>query len=182
MSLHRTRLILDSGDPGLFDVLRRVGRGAAGFFSGGPIGAIAGLLPPGGSSGAGLPQLPAPGTVQRPGGAVVPILRVPGVRGTLERFFPGGATGLQVAQGAIAPFVDRGGGPLVGMACPTGFHPNKSSYMTQVGFVLKGSKCVRNRRRNLSNGRANSRALRRLAAWDKQERKRSKTLRSIARK
>jgi len=66
--------------------------------------------------------------------------------------------------------------------CPSGFHPNKSSYMTASGFVERGSRCVRNRRRNLSNGRANTRALRRLAAWDKQERKRIGVLRRIARK
>jgi len=65
--------------------------------------------------------------------------------------------------------------------CPQGFHPNKSDYMTKGGFVAAGSKCVRNRRRNLSNGRANTRSLRRMAAWDKQERKLGKTLKAIAR-
>jgi len=65
--------------------------------------------------------------------------------------------------------------------CPSGFHPNKSSYMTASGFVAQGTKCVRNRRRNLSNGRANTRALRRMAAWDKQERKLGKTMKAIAR-
>jgi len=54
--------------------------------------------------------------------------------------------------------------------------------MTAAGFVEKGSRCVKNRRRNLSNGRANTRALRRLSAWDKQERKRIGVLRRIARK
>jgi len=67
------------------------------------------------------------------------------------------------------------------MVCPQGFHPNKSDYMTQAGFVAQGTKCVRNRRRNLSNGRANTRSLRRMAAWDKQERKLGKTLKAIAR-
>jgi len=69
----------------------------------------------------------------------------------------------------------------VGDGCPQGFHPNKSDYMTKAGFVAKHSKCVRNRRRNLSNGRANTRSLRRMAAWDKQERKLGKTLKAIAR-
>jgi len=72
-----------------------------------------------------------------------------------------------------------GGSP----GCPSGFHPNKSSYMTLTeGFIEKGSKCVRNRRRNLSNGRANTRALSRMAAWDKQERRRITTLKKIARR
>lgn len=53
--------------------------------------------------------------------------------------------------------------------------------MTQEGFVEQGTKCVRNRRRNLSNGRANTRAMRRMAAWDKQDRKLGSTLKKIAR-
>jgi len=53
--------------------------------------------------------------------------------------------------------------------------------MTKAGFVESHSKCVRNRRRNLSNGRANTRALRRMSAWDKQERKLAKTLKAIVR-
>jgi len=65
--------------------------------------------------------------------------------------------------------------------CPSGFHPNKSTYMTALGLVEKGTKCVKNRRRNLSNGRANTRALRRMAAWDKQERRLGSTLKKIAR-
>jgi len=68
-----------------------------------------------------------------------------------------------------------------GGGCPQGFHPNKSNYFTKQGFVAEGTKCVRNRRRNLSNGRANTRSLRRMAAWDKQERKLGKTLKAIAR-
>lgn len=97
------------------------------------------------------------------------VVRSPGVRGVLQRAIPGGRTGLMVA-----------GGPAGG-GCPQGFHPNKSDYMTKAGFVAEGSKCVRNRRRNLSNGRANTRSLRRMAAWDKQERKLGKTLKAIAR-
>jgi len=82
--------------------------------------------------------------------------------------------------------IGRGPGPVAagppgGTGCPQGYHPNKSDYMTKSGFVAKHSKCVRNRRRNLSNGRANTRSLRRMAAWDKQERKLGKTLKAIAR-
>lgn len=179
MGINRTRLILAQGDPGLFDVLKRAGRGAVGFLTGGPVGAIAGVTAPIGPARAGLPSFPPPGSIARPGGGTVPILNVPGVRGVLERAFPGGSTGLQAARSIAIPALTAGA-PMSG--CPQGYHPNKTSYMTQAGFVAKGSKCVRNRRRNLSNGRANTRALRRLAAWDKQERKRAKTLRQIARK
>jgi len=97
------------------------------------------------------------------------IVRAPGLRAGIERLVPGGRTGLMVA--AASP----------GDGCPQGFHPNKSDYMTKAGFVAEGTKCVRNRRRNLSNGRANTRSLRRMAAWDKQERRLGKTLKAIAR-
>lgn len=182
MSLHRSRLILSQGDPGLFDVLKRLGRAGTGFLTGGIPGAIGGFALPFAGPRGGVPTLPPIGSIARPGGGTIPILDVPGVRGFLERSFPGGATGLQVANAAIAPFTSAPVAGIATLACPSGFHPNKGAYMTRMGFVAKGSKCVRNRRRNLSNGRANSRALRRMAAWDKQERKRSKVLRAIARK
>jgi len=65
--------------------------------------------------------------------------------------------------------------------CPKGFHINRASYHTAAGFVERGTRCVRNRRRNLSNGRANTRALRRMTAWEKQDKKRRQTLAAIAR-
>ncbi len=90
---------------------------------------------------------------------------------------------IRAAQRARAPSASRlvAAQAVQGGGCPQGFHPNKSDYMTQAGFVAEGTKCVRNRRRNLSNGRANTRALRRMAAWDKQERKLGKTMKAIAR-
>lgn len=45
--------------------------------------------------------------------------------------------------------------------CPTGFHWNKSGYMTQQGYVAEGSRCVKNRRMNPANPRALVRAIRR---------------------
>jgi len=182
--LVRHKLILEQGDPGLFDVFKRIGRAAVGFATGGPVGALRGAFATTGAAGVSLPPppplvLPPIGEVVRPGGGSIPIINVPGVRGVLERAFPGGATGLQVARGAVQQLA--GAGVSMAGACPSGFHPNKSSYMTMAGWVEKGSRCVRNRRRNLSNGRANTRALRRMAAWDKQERKLGKTMKAIAR-
>jgi len=53
----------------------------------------------------------------------------------------------------------------VSIACPSGFHPNKGGYFTlKSGFVEKGSKCVKNRRRNPMNPRALDRAIRRVDA------------------
>jgi len=182
--IHRHALILGRGDPGILDVFKRLGRGAAGFLAGGPVGAAAGFLAPTGGARVGLPspnQVGGPGTIGPglvPGGGRIPILSVPGVRGIFEQLIPGGATGLQLAGAGLAGAVPAHGHPG---GCPSGFHPNKSTYMTQAGLVAKGTRCVRNRRRNLSNGRANTRALRRMAAWDKQERRLGKTLKAIAR-
>ena len=167
--------MIDQSKPGDIRgfVHKRLLRGAAGFLTGGPLAAIAGFSQ--------SPRLPsprrrsrprfAPGTGKAWGRPTMPrrVVRARGVKAAVQRFLPGGATGLVVAGGAAA------GG------CPQGYHPNKSDYMTKAGFVAEGSKCVRNRRRNLSNGRANTRSLRRMAAWDKQERKLGKTLKAIAR-
>jgi len=97
------------------------------------------------------------------------VVNAPGFPAAIQRFVPGGRTGLMLE------------GTAAGSGCPQGFHPNKSDYFTQTGFVAKHSKCVKNRRRNLSNGRANTKALRRMAAWDKQERKLGATMKKIAR-
>jgi len=154
-------------------VHKRLLRATAGFFTGGPVGAVGGFLAP-------RPR-PAP---RRPISAVRPqslrpVLRAApaprrrfsrqGVIPPIKRFFTGPSPAPMAAAGPV------------GDGCPQGFHPNKSDYMTKSGFVPKHSKCVRNRRRNLSNGRANTRSLRRMAAWDKQERKLGKTLKAIAR-
>lgn len=80
------------GDPGffgsLFGVGKRLARGAAGFATGGVVGGAAGILR--GSRGFQPPVRRVP--LVQPGR----ITRVPGVRGAAERFFPGGATGLQL--------------------------------------------------------------------------------------
>lgn len=86
-----------------------------------------------------LPPLPQNGRGQVP---------VPGTRGALERLIPGGRSGF--------------------MACPSGFHPNKTSYFLKDGtFVEKGTRCVKNRRRNPLNPRAASRAISRIESGKK---------------
>ena len=154
-------------------VHKRLFGAAKGFAGGGFSGAARGFFtassrPPPRSGSLGLTR---PGLQPRPprrlgSGRVV---NAPGPRAALARVLPGGRTGLMVAS---AP---------AGNGCPQGFHPNKSDYHTKAGFVAEGTKCVKNRRRNLSNGRANTRSLRRMAAWDKQERKLGKTMKAIAR-
>lgn len=153
------------GDPGLLGFLGKVGKGilggASGLLTGGVTGAVTGAVSPFlgtrakqqlgimPTNGRQVPQaqqggfrIPAPGPGQiriRPGAAL-----------------PGGR-----------PFISREGGEVVpqGMklACPGGYHPNKSSYFLSDGtFIPEGSKCVKNRRRNPMNPRALDRAIGRL--------------------
>lgn len=91
---------------------------------------------------------------------------------------PAPPAGLAFPRGSGAA-AQAAGAPSAG--CAKGFHVNKSSYFTKAGFVEMGTKCVKNRRRNLSNGRANTRSLRRMTAWEKQDKKRRQTLAAIAR-
>jgi len=148
-------------------VHKRIAGAVGGFFSGGgPLGAIRGFATSGGGNRRGLSRT-----------AEI-------IRGGVS----GGARGVPVSRFSRASVPELFGGTTASGAhvhpsggCPSGFHPNKTSYMTQEGFVEQGTKCVRNRRRNLSNGRANTRAMRRMAAWDKQDRKLGSTLKKIAR-
>lgn len=172
MGLHEQRAIALRGDPGLWGALKGA---ALGFVTGGPVGAVTGGLAglrsrgiaPSGPTGAAA--LPPPGAsgIPRPGGGYYPLAAIPGVVPALQRALPGGATGMGIAPTATG--------------APQGYHLNRSSYFTSQGFVAKGSKWVRNRTRNVSNGKANMRALRRLTAWDKADRRRRATLKKIAR-
>lgn len=71
--------------------------------------------------------------------------------------------GAQAAIARVLPFGDTG----LGSGCPSGYHPNKTGYMTRDGWVEKGSKCVRNRKRNPLNPRALDRSMGRLRSAGK---------------
>lgn len=151
------------GDPGLFGSIFSGIKKAAGFIPG-PIGAVARTFfgptspaptapilvrPPTnfpGPQGHTLPTFPVNVFQEAPNGrGQVPV---PGTRGAIERFVPGGRTGL--------------------MACPSGQHPNKTAYWTKSeGFIEAGTKCVKNRRRNPLNPRAASRAIQRIESAKK---------------
>lgn len=166
MSLYRQRAAMLRGDPGLLSTLGGVLKGAVNTAT-----TLAGIGPVLRTTAPAPIPLPTPPMIPGLGGVYgqqIPITKVPGVTGILQRALPGGATGYE----ALVPS---------GGAAPSGYHLNKSGYYTQAGYVPPRSKYVRNRSRNLSNGKANTRALRRLAAWDKQERKLAKTMKSIAR-
>lgn len=132
------------GDPGLFGFLGGVVKKVAGVASAvlpGPLGLGAGLI----NRAFGRPQQPAR--------AITPQLRlpvgapVPGIRGTLQRAIPGGATGVVGGMGG----------------CEPGYHLNKAySYRFQ---AEPGTMCVRNRSMNSANPKALRRAIRREKAF-----------------
>ena len=79
--------------------------GVKGFVRGGPAGVIGGAV--GGFIGGGAPAATVcpPGFNPSPsGGCVAAVGRVPGIRGTLQRTIPGGATGFEIrAPGQLTP-------------------------------------------------------------------------------
>ncbi len=127
-----------------------------------------------------VPGIPLPGGV--PGTVTLPPITLPGgviitppsipLPGTTQAQVPQTTTrttrtqvlGVPVAQQTVT----QQGVPALpagpGVACPSGFHPNKSSYWTNAGFVARGTKCVRNRRRNPLNPRALDRAISRITS------------------
>lgn len=170
MGLHEQRAIVLRGDPGLFSKLGKALKGAAvGFITGGPLGAIRGAI--GGVTSSRGPEIPPPGQL--------PALRGGGYQPALQHPLAGPAivAGAQAAGIPVSPITMPSGE----VKCPSGYRFNKSAYWTRAGYVPKRSKCVRIRSRNISNGRANTRAMSRIASWDKADRKRRALLRRMAR-
>lgn len=173
------------GDPGLFGFLGNAIKGTiGGFLTGGPAGAIlGGAAATVGSLGGpktvkqakyanvlqvatrGAPY-PTP-TFSRPGtgmfGGTVPS-RPALQAGSGVYIGPGGAAvgKYNMAPGAPAPHAAAAAAP--GPCGIKGHHMNKTTYCTREGWVERGTKCVRNRRRNPLNPRALSRAMSRVAS------------------
>jgi len=155
-------------------VHKRILGAATGFLGGGFTGAIGGFA----AGGRKRSQRNAGPTTTRRGkgsrsrrgsrarqsiGQTFQVTDVPGFRGALERAIPFGATGLQVSGAPLGVGVAVTGG------CPSGFHPNKSSYFRSDGAggavrVMKGTMCVRNRRMNALNPKAATKAIARVGA------------------
>jgi hypothetical protein len=80
-----------------------------------------------------------------------PQIPAPGIPAAVQRFIPGGQTGMM-------PAVATGG-----IGSPAGYHVNKSDYFLMDGtFVPAGSRWVKNRQRNPLNPRAASKAISRI--------------------
>ena len=143
------------GDPGLRDWGRRAlgwgvqtALGLTGF--GGAAAAVSA------ATGGGVNGARRPLERHQVGPAVQVMVPRPGLIGKIQRAVPGGATGTMVGP---APFGANG------MACETGFRPNKTSYFLKDGtFIEKGTRCVKRRQRNPMNPRALSRAIGRIDA------------------
>lgn len=147
-----------AGDPGFF--------GDIGKFVGGVVKTVGGIAP--GPVGGLLTAVG--GGLQRISGGGAPAqvpARVPVARGGgFSRFGP--ARGGRISAAATPPAAQRAlmAGP--GLACPSGFRPNKSDYFLKGGgFVAAGTRCVRVRRRNPLNVRAADRAIGRLESAKK---------------
>lgn len=119
------------GDLGGF--LRRVGRGAVGFLTGGVPGAVAGFAGGGGGPSSTRINIQPPQIGGVKLGPSFQVERYQGARGSVD--FPASSDG----------------------ACPRGFHLNKADGPKGP----KGSYCVRNRSMNPANPRALRRAIRR---------------------
>lgn len=161
------------GDPGLWGFIKGAAKGAVALATGGPLAAaqsiaqsIRGDVPI--QPAAPLPPMVIGATTPAPATPLAVSLTRPGVNGlngqvpapgalaAVERFLPGGQTGMMPAPNGC-PANGRGG-----------YHLNKSSYFLRSGqFVPAGSRWVRNRRRNPGNIRAASRALSRVTATKK---------------
>ena len=159
---------VSQGDPGIWGFLKGVAKTGVSFATGGPLSAAktlksqlgggpitadsAGACPagtyntwgPGVAGGKCDPMGRGLSPLAQNGVGSMSIPR-PGITGTLERLIPGGETGMMAS------------------AQPAGYHSNKSSYFLMDGtFVPKGTRWVRNRRRNPANARALSRAIGRI--------------------
>ena len=141
------------GDPGFFGDLWGGIKGAVGgLVTGGPLGAIGGAI--GGFTGASqtqptsIPTLPPMRTLP----LTIQQVPTPGARGAIERFLPGGSTGMMDDPQYRA-----------GKPSQTGWHWNKSGYFLKSGeWVPAGTKQVRNRKMNPLNPSAVKSSMKRL--------------------
>lgn len=171
------------GDPGLLDFFKGIVKTGIGFATGGPAGAVQSILRRRRgqvTQGAGSPMDPmmdpsqapsradwkwtgrATGWVAGPGqggGGVVDL-----IKGTIRHPTRWPTFGSQPPQTSAL----LSGNGVNGVACPSGYHANKSSYFLMNGeYVPAGSRCVKNRQRNPLNPKALSKSMGRLTSFKK---------------
>lgn len=108
--------------------------------------------------------LPVPTSFPGPMMPSIPVMvPQPGAVAAVQRFLPGGATGM-------APSVQ-----------PAGYHLNKSGYFLRSGeYVPPGTRWVRNRSRNFANGRALNRSISRVTGFTRLVKRSRKSLKACA--
>lgn len=140
---------------------------AAGFLTGGPVGAVTGALGATGVLG---------GKTSTAGPSLSTPLFAPGAN----------QPGLDVGRFGINPLaVLPGGQPFITteqQMAPRGYHLNKSGYFLKSGtYVPPRSRYVRNRTRNFANGRALRKSISRVKGFERLVKGSRKSLRSMAR-
>ncbi len=142
------------GDPGLFGFLGKA-ISSVGSFLPGPLGGIAGAI--GGALGGGGQGGPGGSLFAQQTVPFPPVFQeTPGFIGQVQRALPFGKTGFEEVA--------------VNGACANGHHLNKSDYFLKDGtFIQKGSRCVKDRRKNPLNPRALSSAIKRVESAKKKE-------------
>jgi len=158
------RVMPGIGDPGFFgDIFKKVVSVGRGALTGGVAGAIDAAFGGGRQTTVSNGVLNQSGFQQQPQGQPprpiidinLPFQGKPGTGVTLFSPFGPTSTSMTSTNGN-------------GIGCATGFHPNKSDYFLKNGtFIQKGSRCVKNRRRNPLNPRAMDRAISRIVSGKK---------------
>lgn len=129
---------------GLLGTLGTIAKGALGFVTGGPVGAVAAVAP------SLVPHETRSGAMTLTRGPTPSLMPMPG-------------------PPRLAPSVATASGPAIaatnGKVSHRGYHLNRSAYFLKDGtFVPEGSRWVKNRRRNPLNARALRRAVSRIDA------------------
>lgn len=144
-----------AGDPGFFGTLGKlaggIARGAAGFLTGGPVGAAAAVIPSITGSRVGRGGIALPRVASGRGADAHDLIGA--TRGPAGVFLPPSRGGMAVGPAASVGMVP---------SCPKGYQPKKV-YVRGMGYQRIGP-CVKVRRRNPYNRRAATRAASRLNA------------------
>ena len=156
------------GDPGIFGSIFKGLKSIAGFGT----GIVSKLGIPVVSGVAGMVGSRFFGRAGIPGASTQPIYQIPGRIPPAPVAMPGGIV-LGARGGGFPPTIGPGlpmrtAPPELSMGTAGGYHLNKSSYFLMDGtFIERGTKWVKNRRRNPGNMKALSRSLGRIKSAKK---------------
>lgn len=158
------------GDPGLASMFSKI-TGMVGNILPGPVGAVAKFAS---QATASRPRttLPSPTAVPRPSSTFAGVqVRTPissiSVGRTQTQSTSYGVSGLPMGAGSDG--------------CPKGYKLNKTGYFLRDGsYIAPQSKCVRIRTRNMANGKALTRAIKRASGFERMVKRNRKNLRKLA--